>query len=44
MQVRAVVIEGRFADRIVVYLRMAAALPAFVHPIAVTRGLLPKVR
>ncbi len=49
---RAVVIEKRFAtDRIVLatvenllYLGMAAALLAFVHRIALTRGLLPKVR
>ena len=49
---RSVVIEGRFAaGRIVLatvenllYLGMAAALLAFVHRIALTRGLLPKVR
>jgi len=49
---RAVVIEGRFAsDRMllataenVVYLLLASALVAWVFRIALTRGLLPKVR
>jgi ABC-2 type transport system permease protein len=49
---RAVVVEGRFLPgRIVlataenlVYLALAAALLAFVHRIALARGLLPKVR
>jgi ABC-2 type transport system permease protein len=49
---RAVVTEGRYApDRVLLatvenllYLGAAAALLAFVHRIALARGLLPKVR
>jgi hypothetical protein len=49
---RAVVIDGRFAwDRLALataenalYLALAAALVAWVFRLALTRGLLPKVR